>query len=775
MKRFISLSLIFCLLMALLPLSAPAVAAANTAVFDENNIVLTFGAISDIHIKDVIDGGTTKKYINALEVLKQQAGGKLDAITIAGDISNSSYNSGIGEVFKQVTDAALGKDANVFFVTGNHDAQDGQWDALSQVYTDLAKYTTKDLPSSQLERGNRHMVIGGYHYIGVNMMDYWNKSDAVFAQQDLEWLDRELASARAAAPGKPIFVYTHAAIYGTTYGSDLDTGNYWGSKAIYNHLKAYPEVITFSGHLHFPIHDNRTIYQKDFTSLNCGSVQYMAIENKYLQTGSKTTIDESSDISNGLLVQVDKKNNVKITRLDFTNNEVIKEPFYIPAPDLTNKTHLKSYDYDYFYTNNTAPTFASNAGVSGVIVGENLEITFDAASDNDMVHHYAMEIKSLPGGKVTKVNAFSEFYFYNQPEDFPQFYTMKVPYALPSGDTKYEIKVYAVDSVGAKSSALSYTYNPNDKPPVISGVENGGTYYTTQTLTVTDTNLDKVLVNGQPVSGTVSLAGNKDVTYNVVAVDKGGNRTVYVVNMKPVSAIADDLAGITEQNVTFNEVLLIDRVLKEIKRMSADTKLSADDKAGLAALQTAMNKLNTRIETATAALNTDAIDAVRDITAADATAADKANLQTALADFNKALASYRGNYTDDTMTAITEEMTRIEAALKALGVAVPTTTTTTTTTATTAAATVNGTTAAPTDGEASTTQPTDGDIPTTTASSAAPTVGEDTDEEPAEQESSDETPAKEKNNLWLFVGLGAVVLVGGGVALFLFLRRKKMM
>ena len=767
MKRFFALSLIICLLTALLPVAAcPSVAAETTPLFDEENIILSFGAISDIHIKDVIDGGTTKKYINALEVLKQQAGGKLDAITIAGDISNSTYNSGIGEVFKQVTDAAMGKDANVFFITGNHDAQDGQWDALSQVYTDLAKYTTKDLPSSQHDRGNRHMIIGGYHYIGVNMMDYWNKTDAVFAQQDLEWLDRELASARAAAPGKPIFVYTHAAIYGTTYGSDLDTGNYWGSKAIYNHLKAYPEVITFSGHLHFPIHDQRTIYQKDFTSLNCGSVQYMAIENKYLQTGSKTTIDESSDISNGLLVQVDKKNNVKITRLDFTNNEVIKEPFYIPAPDLTNKTHLKSYDYDYFYTNNTAPTFASNAGVSGVIVGENLEITFDAASDNDMVHHYAMEIKSLPGGKVTKVNAFSEFYFYNQPEDFPQFYTMKVPYALPSGDTTYEIKVYAVDSVGAKSSALSYTYNPNDKPPVISGVENGGTYYTTQTLTVTDTNLDKVLVNGQTVSGTVSLAGNKDVTYNVVAVDKGGNRTVCVVNMKPVSAIADDLAGITEQNVTFTEVLLIDRVLKEIKRMSADTKLSADDKAGLAALKAEMEAFNARIEEATAALNTDAIDATREITAADVTAADKEHLQAALADFNKALATYRGNYTEDTMTAISDEVARVEAALKALGVAVPTTTTTT---ATTAAPTVNGTTAAPTDAVESTTQPTQGDVPTTVPSSAAPTAGETADESAADKGGS-----AKKTGPWLFVGIGgAVLLIGGGVLLFLFLRKKK--
>lgn len=432
--------------------------------FDEDNIVLSFGAISDIHINNVVGGYNCNKYDKALRLLKKYAGGDLDALTIAGDLSASVYDSSIGDAFKQITDAQLGEDANVFFITGNHDAQEDQWSTLSQFYTDFAKYTEGDLPSSQHDRGNRHMIIGGYHYIGVNMMDYWNASEAMFVEQDLEWLDAELAAARADKPGQPIFVYVHAGVYGTTYGSDLYTGKHWGSKLIYSHLENYPEVVTFSGHVHFPLADERTIYQKDFTSLNCGSVQYMAIESGYLQTGSSTTMDDSHNVSNGLLVQVDKNNNLKITRLDFANDAVIKQPFYIPAPDLENKSHLYHYNDAYFNADNTAPVFTESATVSGKMTGENMVVKFDAATDNDMVHHYVIDIQGLPSQSVKSTKALSEFYLYPQPEDFPEDYTFIIPYTLAAGDTAFEIAVYAVDSMGLKSEPIVYESKPGDIP-----------------------------------------------------------------------------------------------------------------------------------------------------------------------------------------------------------------------------------------------------------------------------------------------------------------------
>ena len=51
--------------------------------FDEDNIVMSFGAISDIHINNVVGGYNCNKYDKALQLLKKYAGGKLDAVTIA--------------------------------------------------------------------------------------------------------------------------------------------------------------------------------------------------------------------------------------------------------------------------------------------------------------------------------------------------------------------------------------------------------------------------------------------------------------------------------------------------------------------------------------------------------------------------------------------------------------------------------------------------------------------------------------------------------------------
>ena len=425
--------------------------------FDENNIVFTFGAVSDIHIDGTLGSSSTNKYLNAAQKLVKYSGGNIDAITVAGDFSSSSYNDNIPQAFKSINDQVFGEDIKSFFVTGNHDAQGSDWSSLTKFYNHLSCYTADDEPGSDHSRGNRHMVINGYHFLAVNMMDYWNSQEARFEQQDLEWLDRELAVARADAPGRQIFVYMHAQVYGTTYGSDLYTGTYWGSKSVYDHLKDYPEVVTFAGHIHFPLEDDRCIYQRDFTSLDTGSVQYMAIDNGYLESGSKTTIDPDSwSVSSGLLVQLDVNGNMKITRIDFGRDSIIKQPFYVPAPDMDNETHLMYYDDYRFNEGNEAPEFPEDATVTAVINGSNIEANFTAANDDDMVHRYVFEITGLPSGRKTSAKSFSEFYNYPQVRDMPKSYRRLIPYTAASGDKGFELAIYAVDSGGKASAPLVY-------------------------------------------------------------------------------------------------------------------------------------------------------------------------------------------------------------------------------------------------------------------------------------------------------------------------------
>lgn len=420
--------------------------------FDTSNIVLSFGAVSDVHL-DPNDTFSVTKYKNMLQVLMDKTNGKLDAMTIAGDMSQNYYMDSIPQKIIELNNEYLNEDTKFFFVTGNHDASSdtGYSADLTSMFEQMADCISFDLPSSDHSRGNRHAIINGYHFIGLNMLDYWNPNEAMFMDEDLEWLARELAAARADAPGKQIFLYTHAAVYGTTYGSTEYTGSYWGSKKIYQYLEDYPEVVSFSGHVHWPVHDNRSIYQKDFTSLNCGDIYYMALG------GAKTGLssEQTKQIVNGYLVQVDINSNIKVTRLDFMTGKTIKEPFYIPAPDMEYKTHLLYYNPEYLKLYNKAPKFAADAQVNAVLNGSDLEVTFPAASDDDMVNNYVIEVKSIPSGRRSVERWFSDFYLYSKPSEYPSSYTRTVSANL-GNDVDYEVSVYAEDSLECLSEPIAY-------------------------------------------------------------------------------------------------------------------------------------------------------------------------------------------------------------------------------------------------------------------------------------------------------------------------------
>lgn len=89
--------------------------------------------------------------------------------------------------------------------------------------------------------------------------------------------------------------------------------------------------------------------------------------------------------------------------------------------------------------------------------------------------------------------------------------------------------------------------------PVIDGIVNGSTYYTTQKVTVTDVNLDSVTLNGESAtleSGILTLPGDTETTYTITAMDKAGNSTTVTVTMKTIASLAEDMEGLTAANVT---------------------------------------------------------------------------------------------------------------------------------------------------------------------------------------------------------------------------------
>lgn len=459
MKKMISL------ILSMITMSSMAVGAASAAPepakselaapvaeqvrFDEDNIALTFGAISDIHITGDDSASSVALYRKALRSLKKFAGSNLDAVTISGDICELEYSRDITDEFKKINSEET-PDTSYFFVAGNHDANQWHPEWLSAFFGDLSCYTDNDLPSAEPLNGNRHAVIGGYHFIGVNVMHYNVADGKTFTSENLEWLDRELAAARATAPGRHIFVYMHPQVYGTTWCSD----DIYSSRDVIPVLSKYPEAVVFTGHYHTPNITDTTIHQKDFTTVNSGNVAFMCIEGGYLDMDG-LKVPESYSVSNGMLAQVDGNGTLRLTRIDFNTGRMIKDYLYVDAPDTVNKTHLKRYDPDEIARTNSAPIFPAGASATVTRNAGNLDITYTAATDDDMVQYYRFDVRSLPSGITSTAKAYSDFWLYDKVSDFPSKYTKRVPVSL-GGDSDFEVKITAIDSYGRESEPLVY-------------------------------------------------------------------------------------------------------------------------------------------------------------------------------------------------------------------------------------------------------------------------------------------------------------------------------
>ena len=148
--------------------------------------------------------------------------------------------------------------------------------------------------------------------------------------------------------------------------------------------------------------------------------------------------------------------------------------------------------------------------------------------------------------------------------------------------------------------------------PVISGIENGKTYYTTQKVTVTEKNVASITLNGEDAGTNITLDGNKDTTYTIVVTDKAGNSTTVTVTMKPISDLSAPIDSLNKDNVNSGNEQVVDEVkaavaavdttnateqekaaLKEITDKAAELEKVIDDtKAEIARINEELNKHN---------------------------------------------------------------------------------------------------------------------------------------------------------------------------------------
>ena len=237
---------------------------------------LKLGVLSDVHIKNPGDEDTFRK---TLEFFRER---RVDGVLLAGDFADT------GRIFqaKILADTWFsvfpegkhpdGKKCEQLFVYGNHCMTAWSWGGLKADSPEaLADGIGVGDNPSRTWRECFHeeyapvwiKKINGCTIIGAHW-ESWNHPGWSLK----EFLEKHRAEIDPSAP----LVYTQHDHPGDTVMGPWAWGNDHGrSTAV---LKDYPNAVVFSGHSHYPLTDERSVWQEEFTSINTSSLKYSSLD-----------------------------------------------------------------------------------------------------------------------------------------------------------------------------------------------------------------------------------------------------------------------------------------------------------------------------------------------------------------------------------------------------------------------------------------------------------------------------------------------------------------
>ena len=328
-------------------------------------------------------------------------------------------------------------------------------------------------------------------------------------------------------------------------------------------------------------------------------------------------------------------------------------------------------EYGELLTDSTPPTGEISVGANKWLEFTNT-ITFDLFFKNAQTVEITADDDSYDHAGYTEDNKVKiEYYLHTGDTALTKEELNAKTFAVYTGsfdiapDNQYVMYVKLTDHAGNTTYINSDGIVLDGTAPAITGVTDGNTYYTTQSVTASDDNLASVTVNGSQVNDAFDLQGNTDVEYSIVATDKAGNSITYTVAMKPIESLADAIEGITTDNVTSEDKAAIEAVKEDSEAVNAD-HATDEEKAELTEILDNCTDLLARIEESAQAGNTENIDKVEDITVDNVKLEDKDDLNSAKEDLENALDSFSGNYTEAEKTALEEKLDRINSALDSI-------------------------------------------------------------------------------------------------------------
>lgn len=364
---------------------------------------MKFGVLSDVHLKKPGDEDT---FLKALAYFRDNG---VDGVLIAGDIADTGRAAQLKLCadcwYKIFPDgkAPDGRTVEQLFVYGNHDIDGWKWKSNGDLYTKHPEL----LETDAIGRGENRARVWEETF-REKFAPIWMKRVKGYTFIGAHWGDIRIEAFMKAHGGEidpslPFFYTQHAHPRNTCFGSwawGRDDGR--STRA----LSPFPNAVAFSGHSHYTLTDERTVWQGAFTSINTASLKYASTDyalrenmpgNGHGYRGEKRKHlmpkIATSDGRQGMLLSV-FGDRIAIERREFVTGKSLGDDWVLPLPC----AESKPFAYATRAKTRTAPEFAPDTNVNVAKKdekGDLIELTFPAAETRGKCRVFEYEVTAV--------------------------------------------------------------------------------------------------------------------------------------------------------------------------------------------------------------------------------------------------------------------------------------------------------------------------------------------------------------------------------------------
>ena len=465
--------------------------------------IISLAVMSDIHVgctDHVMPTTHAERFETALNFYTEN-GFNYDAVILNGDCAdNPSVSDTQFDTFMEVLNANIQEGAQPIINTGNHENYLGN--QIQEVFYEKTgigsnpAYTISENDDST----ESNMIfydtwVNGYHFIVFNH-DRKDLSD-----ERISWLTSKIEegyNGQPVDPSKPVFLVSH---YDQDTWADRSASTVEKLQPVF---EAHPNVVMFTGHNHASLNNIHNLLgnRVGCLSIHDGGVGDVQTEGDYYT---------AKPISQGLFVEV-YANYMLVHQLAFNDGGYeMAEPVRIPLDDMLSVVP----------TDDEIPTFSEDAAVAvDDITFNSCSISFPAASDNHVVSHYNIFVRSGDGEEAQVDLIYNPYWLKNETADFTR--TLK---GLTPGSTGNVVLVEAYDAWGNLSARIESA--PFDVPAADPSYSDDAPtvlrmdFSTVEGNTVKDASVNQ---NDALLEGNASVVYDETFKKNVLVLDGTGAR-----------------------------------------------------------------------------------------------------------------------------------------------------------------------------------------------------------------------------------------------------------